>query len=330
MTPSILILSRGDVASLLTLDDCITAVEAAFRAHAEGATLGPGILGVRTDGGGFHIKAAGLRGARPYFAAKVNGNFRDNPALRDLPAIQGVIVLADAENGVPLAILDSIEITMLRTGAATAVAARRLARADSRVLLICGCGTQGRIQLRALCRVLPLGQVLAYDLDGERAVRFAAELTGALGLAIEPVSDIGRAALESDAIVTCTPSHRALLGPGDVRPGTFIAAVGADSEDKQELAAGLMARATVVTDVTAQCLAIGELHHAVAAGAMTPGDVHAELAEVVADQRPGRSRDDEIIIFDSTGTALQDVAAAAAVYEKAVAGGRGLSVQLQD
>ena len=124
-----LILSRSDVVDLLSLPECIDAVERAFRLHAEGRTLGPGVLGVPASGGGFHIKAAGLVGERSYFfATKTNANFSDNPRRWGPPTIQGTIVLADAANGTPLAIMDSGSVTALRTGAATAVAATFLAR----------------------------------------------------------------------------------------------------------------------------------------------------------------------------------------------------------
>ena len=115
---------------------------------------------------------------------------------------------------------------------------------------------------------------------------------------------------------------------GDVRPGTFIAAVGADNQGKQELEPALVAGATLVVDVLEQCAEIGELQHVLAAGLLTREQVHAELADVVAGRKPGRTRGDEITIFDSSGTALQDVAAAIAVYEKACALGRGTEVKL--
>jgi ornithine cyclodeaminase/alanine dehydrogenase-like protein (mu-crystallin family) len=99
-----------------------------------------------------------------------------------------------------------------------------------------------------------------------------------------------------------------------VRPGTFIAAVGADHEDKQEIEPALLAAAKVVTDLTAQAAAIGDLHHAIASGAMAREDVHGELGEVVAGLKPGRTGDDEVTVFDSTGTGIQDVAAAIAAY----------------
>ena len=117
-----LFLSRRDIVELLTLDDCIQAVERAFGLHVAGRTFGPGVLGVPTEDGGFHIKAAGLRGVQSYFAAKINGNFANNSQRYALPTIQGTVMLADASNGTPLAVMDSASITTLRTGAATAVA----------------------------------------------------------------------------------------------------------------------------------------------------------------------------------------------------------------
>jgi ornithine cyclodeaminase/alanine dehydrogenase-like protein (mu-crystallin family) len=132
----------------------------------------------------------------------------------------------------------------------------------------------------------------------------------------------------SDVCVTCTPSRAPVLFRGDVRAGTFVAAVGADSPDKQELDPLLMAASVVVVDVLDQCAAIGDLHHALEAGALTRDGVHGDLAAVITGRRPGRRSRSEITVFDSTGTALEDVAAAAVVYEKALAAGAGLSVAL--
>src|SRR5262245_34959138 len=160
-----LILTRSQVARLLTLDACIGAIEKALVAHARGRTLPPQLLGFHTPaGGGFHLKAAGVLGRRGVFAAKINANFGSNPQ-RGLPRIQGVVALFDAQDGRPLALLDSMELTALRTAAMTAVAARRLARPDARTATICGCGLQGRVQLRALLRVRRLQQAWCWDLD---------------------------------------------------------------------------------------------------------------------------------------------------------------------
>ncbi|HEX4599913.1 MAG TPA: ornithine cyclodeaminase family protein [Gemmatimonadales bacterium] len=321
-------LTRQDVAALLDLPACIAAVERAFRLHGEGRTAGPGVLGVPVTGGGFHIKAGVLELARPYFAAKTNANFPDNPERHGLPTIQGVIVLADATRGTPLAVMDSMEITTLRTAAATAVAARHLARRDAQIATIAGCGTQGRMQLRAIRTVCAVSRVYAYDRDRVVAERFARELAAELGIAVERTPDLPAAARASDVIVTCTPAREPILGPDDVRPGTFVAAVGADHPEKHEIAPALLAASRVVVDVLEQAATFGDLHHALAAGALTRADVHAELGAVVAGSKPGRRRAEETFVFDSTGMALQDVAAAAAVYERAIAAGRGLAVLL--
>jgi len=328
MAEPLIVLSRRDVLDLLTLHDCIGAVEGAFRLHAEGRTLGPGVLGVPAADGGFHIKAAGLLGERSYFAAKTNANFPENPRRFGLPTIQGTIVLADASNGVPLAVIESGSVTALRTGAATAVAARFLARREARTATIVGCGVQGELQLAAIAAVLPLERAWVFDTDDERAGSMAARAGATLGLRVEAAKNLRTALRQSDVCVTCTPARRAFVMAADVPPGMFIAAVGADSQGKQELEPALVASATLVVDVLDQCVEIGELQHALAAGLMTRAQVHAELADVVVGRRPGRTRGDEITIFDSSGTALQDVAAAIAVYEKARATGRGTEVKL--
>jgi alanine dehydrogenase len=323
-----LILTRRDVRELLGLDECIAAVESAFRLHAEGRSLAPGVLGIRAGDGGFHIKAAGLELGRRYFAAKTNANFSSNPSRHGLPAIQGVIVLCDADDGRPLAVMDSTLVTIRRTAAATAVAARWLARRESATATICGCGSQGREQLRALSRVLPLARAHAYDVDEATARGYARELADELGIEIAPARDLAAAVGDSDVCVTCTPSRAAFLKREHVRPGTFVAAVGADSPEKQELEPRLLADAVLVVDLLEQCAAIGELHHALEARALTRDAVHAELADVLTGKRPGRQSDREITIFDSTGTALQDVAAAAVVYETAGAAGKGVRLSL--
>ena len=312
-----LFLDSGDVRALLSIEECIAAVEQAFRLHGEGKAPTPGVLGVHAAHGTFHIKAGILDLGRPYFAAKTNANFPGNAERHGLPTIQGVIALFDAERGTPLAILDSREITGLRTGAATAVAARYLARDDASIATICGCGVQGRTQLAAVATVRPLSRVYAIDRDPQQARRFAREMSNELGIDVIAASDLGGASRESDICITCTPSRTAILGAGDVSAGAFVAGVGADNENKQELAAALLARATVFVDILDQAAVAGDLHHAIAAGVMTREDVRAELGEVVAGRKPGRTHNDEIIVFDSTGTALQDVAAAVAVYEKA-------------
>lgn len=323
-----LLLKRREIAALLSLEECMAAVEQAFKLYAEGKTTPPGILGIHAQSGGFHIKAGLLDLGRTYFAAKTNANFPHNAKRFGLPLIQGVIVLCDGENGYPLAVMDSTEITMLRTGAATGVAAKFLARPDAQVATICGCGNQGRISLKALTRVRPLTRAYAFDLDESQAQRFANELAEELRIEVTAVKDLASAVRESEICVTCTPSKRYFLNREYVSAGTFIAAVGADSAEKQELDPTLMVEHKVVVDLLEQCATIGDLHHALEKGLVTRAKVHAELGEVIAGQKAGRTSDEEIIIFDSTGMALQDVAAAAIVYEKAISAGKGVILNL--
>ena len=221
-----LLLTGSDVAELLSLDDCIAAVEEAFRAYGEGRLHPPGILSAHEDRGAFHIKTAAVNGR---FGAKANANF---PGNRDLPTIQGVMLLFDAEDGRILALLDSIELTILRTGAASAVAAKYLARRDSHTAMVYGAGRQGRVQLEAISRVLPIDRAYVHDVDAAKAETYAREMSDKLGFKIS--CDLSP--VTCDLIITCTPSKQAFL----TNPAPFIAAVGADNPLKSEISPALM------------------------------------------------------------------------------------------
>jgi alanine dehydrogenase len=329
MSPEkVLFLSFRDVRALLAIDECTAAVEHAFRLHGEGKTIPPAVVGLHVSSGGFHIKAGVLSLSKNYFVAKVNANFPDNLARFGLPTIQGIIILCDADNGMPLALVDSRDITALRTAAATAVAAKYLARPDSRMVTVCGCGTQGRTQLAAIARMFPLEAVFAYDKNPQQSSDFARELRAELNIPITATDDLADCIRNCDICITCTTSHEPFVSEADVRPGVFIAAVGADNPHKHEIDMAVMARSKIVCDVIEQCATMGDLHHALNAGVVKMEDVHAELGEIVASRKPGRESEEEVIVFDSTGMALQDVAATALVYEKAIRQEAGTLLQL--
>jgi ornithine cyclodeaminase/alanine dehydrogenase-like protein (mu-crystallin family) len=290
-----IILSQQDLRAAMRFDDYVEAVADGFRLLAEGRCASPVPTQIDVAHGAFHLKPANLPRGPGYVAVKVNGNFPDNRARHGLPTIQGAVLLADASNGRPLALLDSAEITLQRTGAATAVAARHLARADARTATICGCGAQAPLQLAALGHALDLRRVFAWDIDPAAARAFATRMAAETGLAVEPVAGLREATRVSDAIVTCTPTRVPLLG---------------------------------LVDVLDQAVVMGDLHHAVAAGAMRAEHVHAELGQVIAGTRPGRRDDDAVIVFDSSGTGIQDAAAAAVAYEVARQRGLGMRCSL--
>jgi alanine dehydrogenase len=190
MPNEIILLSRGDIESLMPFGEYVDAVAEAFRLHAEGRALSPAPLHIPAEGGGFHVKSASLPLGRRYVAIKTNSNFPQNRSLRNLPTIQGAILLLDADDGTPLAFLDSMEITLKRTGAATAVAGRYLARPDSRTATICGCGEQGRIQLAALRHVLDIERVFAWDKDVAAAAGFAGAMSKQHGIDVATAADL--------------------------------------------------------------------------------------------------------------------------------------------
>lgn len=322
------LLTRSDVERLLDVNSCINAVGNAFRMRGEGHPSPSGVLGVHVSGGGFHAKAAYLELSRPYFVVKVNANFPGNPVQHALPTIQGVLVLFDASNGVPLAVMDSMAITTLRTAAASAVAARHCSRSDARTATFVGCGVQGRAHVAAIAAIRQLERVHLFDVDERKADTLAAQLRAVYPFAISVASDLRAATRASDIIVTSTSSTKAVLGLDHLSPGAFVAAVGADNEHKQEMDVALFRESAVIVDDLEQCAAIGDLHHAIAAGVVTRKDVRATLAEVVAGTKPGRHHDDDVIIFDSTGVAIEDVAAAVVVFENAIQSGSGLPISL--
>ena len=324
------LLTQSDLEHLLDVRSCIAAVEDAFRQRGEGRLSPSGVLGIHANGGGFHLKAALLELSRPYFAAKINANFPLNPSSHSLPTIQGLLVLFDASNGRVLAAMDSMTITTLRTAAASAVATRYLARAEAQTAAFIGCGAQARAHVAAIAAVCEMKLALVFDIDRKKSEQFAGEMRMLHTFEVRATDDLRHATAASDIVVTTTSSAKAFVGTGDISPGTFIAAVGADNEHKQEIDIALIQAGAVVVDDLDQCATIGDLHHALAAGVVTREGVRATLGDVVAGVRPGRLSDSEIVIFDSTGVAIEDVAAAALAYERALADDSGQLVQLND
>ena len=323
-----LVLGGADVRKVLGMADCLRAVEEAFRLLGSGRAGRPVVSSVRAAEGGFHIKSALIAvGEAEYFVSKTNANYPANASRHGLPTIQGTIVVHDAGNGTPLAVIDSIEITAMRTAAATAVAARYLAREDASDLAVIGCGIQGFQHVRALSLVRPLRSVRLYDVAEANARSLAKNVAAEWDFPVHVSSSARDAAHAAELVVTCTTSTEFLLHATDIQPGAFVAGVGVDAEHKRELSPDLLETSKVVVDVLEQCAAFGDLHHAIERGVMTTANVHAELGSVVAGARVGRTSPEETFVFDSTGMALQDAATAVVVLERARASRLGVEVR---
>lgn len=311
----IVVLGAAELRRVLSPERCLAALEDAYASlHRSPDERGQSVE-FKADRGKFHVKAGLSPRTHAYFAAKVNANFPDNPSLFGLPTIQGLIVLCKADNGRPVAILHSGELTGQRTAAATALAAKHGARRNSHKLAMIGCGVQARYQLEAVLAVLPIKEVIAYDNDERNASAFAAWVERNFAVAIKTSGSVKDAVRASAVCITCTTATRAIIDRDTVPVGCFIAAVGADNPDKQEIDPRIFAEARVIVDDLKQASTYGDLAHALRLGAVEAGDVDATLADLVAGAKSGRTHTEEIVVFDSTGTGVQDVAVSAAAYE---------------
>ena len=280
------------------------AVRAGFVAYARGEwTMQPKLYVTNYPAGDFRAMPA-LGGGHALL--KWVTSFPGNPA-RGLPTVTGVVVLCDAETGLVVALLDAAAVTALRTGAAAVLAADALGRRDAELAAVVGAGVNG---LAAGRTFVALGRRVAlWDVDAGRAAAGAASIGAEVAASLEE-------ALAADLLVTVTPGREILLPEGSLRPGQHVSLMGADGPGKAEIAAAELARTHVFCDDWEQASHGGELTAAVAAGLLTRDDV-GMLGDVLAGTAPGRTSDDEITAFDSTGLAIQDLAIARAAVERA-------------
>lgn len=320
---SLVLLSARDLRRLLDPSASVSAMREAYRALADNRDDSGRSLGFLVEGGSIHVKAGLLPGTRSVFAAKVNVNLPDNEARHRLPTIQGVVVLVDATDGRPLAVMDSIALTGLRTAATAALAATYGAKPDAQSAAIIGCGTQAHYQLEALSACFPLQDVRVFDVDQARAEAFARSVKSSM-LDCRPTASVAAACEGVDICVTCTTSKVPVLTRDMTLRGCFVAAVGADNPEKQEIEPALMERARILVDDVDACATGGDLSHALKSGVVSKASVHADLADLATGRKAGRGAADEVVIFDSTGSGVQDVALAAAAYRAALATDIGL------
>lgn len=323
------LIPRSEVEGLLNISEAIDAVEEAFRAKGLGKVqmLPKSYVFFREHGGDFRVMPAYLEELGAAGVKVVNAH-PGNPEKHDLPSVMATILLLSPETGAPLAIMDGTLITNIRTGAASAVATKHLAREDSKIVAMVGAGAQARTQLVALNEVLDIAEVRVEDVVPGKAKQYAGELSGQLGLDIKPIDTTEEAVRGADVVVTVTPRRSPLVVDDWIPDGVLINAIGADAPGKQELDPKILKRAKIVVDDWEQALHSGEVNVPLSKGIITRDDIYADIGEVVAGKKPGRTSDDEVTVFDSTGLAVQDIAVAWRVYQKAKEQGGGSEIDL--
>ncbi|HEY49432.1 MAG TPA: ornithine cyclodeaminase family protein [Dehalococcoidia bacterium] len=316
---STLLLSRGDVAELLNMEEVTGVLEQTFREHAAGrAQMVPKVY-VKLEKGDFRAMPGAIPGAAGVKWVNVHLENRE----LGLPSIMGIFIYSDPNTGYPLAIMDATELTAYRTAATSAIASRYLARTDSRTMGLIGAGRQSYMHLESHARVFSLEEIKVYDMRPEAAVALISSF---------PRFNIKEASAEetaaSDIVCTLTPATAPVVQASWVRLGTHIDAVGADAPGKQELDPALLRMARVVVDDVTQACHGGEINVAVSRGLFTKEQIQGTLGEVIAGIKPGREGDGDITIFDSTGLSIEDVATARLVYEKATERGGYPSIDI--
>ncbi len=316
----VLVLTKEEIESVLSMEDAIEAVEDGFKAYNSGRTVipFPVALQVPDHNGDIHIKPGYVKGYSTY-TIKIASGFYDNPKL-GLGASHGMLLLFDSRTGFPLCFeVDRCYLTDLRTAAAGAVAARALAKKKTKRVAVIGTGTQARFQIEALSKVRDFNELRVWGRDPEKVSKYIEDMKRTLKGRIVASDSVEEAVCGSDIIVTATMSTKPLVMAQWVTPGTHITAMGSDSPEKQELDSLLLKKADkIVVDSLKQCAQLGEVHHALEDKAITEQDVYAELGEVLLGKKPGRETDDEITICDLTGIAVQDVVTSQLVYERAL------------
>ena len=317
MKPSTLLLTQRDIAQLVDERVAIRAVRSAFEAMARGEAFMPSKVYLplprQSD---FRAMPAFLQ--HPACCGIKWVNVHPENRRKRLPTVMALIVLNDPTTGVPLAVMDGLLVTKLRTAAAAAVAAQTLARPESRTVALVGCGAQADAQLQALTQLLTLSQANVWGFRRGEARAFAARMARRLpSVRVEPFETVEGCVAGADIVVTLTPSRRPLVQHSWLAPGVHVNAVGADGPGKQELEPNILREATVVVDEREQAIHGGELNVPVARGEYDPAWIHATLGEILIGRKPGRRSKGEMTVFDSTGLAVHDIALGAEILRRA-------------
>jgi len=313
----VLILTRSDLERVLSMEDVIEVVERAFSELARGTAILPQRTAITLN------KKAGWMGVMPAYLEKIGSlstkivTVFEKNLERKLPTIMATLVLNSTETGAPLAIMEGTFITAMRTGAVGGVAAKYLAREDSKTVGVFGAGTQARTQLMAACVVRDVEKAFVYDKNRERASVFAAEMSEKLKIPVE-TREPRDVVKESDIIVTATTAKTPIFDGNLVKQGTHLNLIGSFKPDTREVDEVVIKKSKIVVDQKSAALEeAGDIIIPLKAGVITEEDIYAELGELVTGTKPGRTSDSEITLFKSVGLGIQDCATAWLAYTRA-------------
>lgn len=312
-----LIITKKDVAKVLTPAVANKTIEKAFKAYGLGQTDMPAKSYLSFKKGDLRSMPAYVHGQGFDIAGIKSVNVHtENAEKYNLPTVMAVIILTDPNTGFPLAIMDGTYLTSMRTGAAGALAVKVLSRRNSKSAGFVGCGTQARTQLMCTMEVRKLQSIKAWKFTPEDklAEQFCRWAKRTYKLETTISDDIDEVTTDVDLLFTTTPSRTPLVRK--VSPGTHINAIGADAEGKQEISTNILKQATVVIDDWSQASHSGEINVPVSKRQFSKKKVYAELGDIVAKKKKGRTSNKEITLFDSTGLAIQDVSCAFVVYKE--------------
>jgi alanine dehydrogenase len=324
VTIQLRLLGATDVDRAIDMRQAIEIMATSFKELASGRANVPQRLGVETEAGLLLAMPGSLPEQRA-LAIKVVSVFPGNSRL-GLPSVFGLVLVLDASSGAPLALIEGSHLTALRTGAASGLATKLMAREDARTVALFGAGVQARTQLAAMRAVRDIREVRIVSRTPQSAQRLAGELTG---LETRVLADSGAAVRGADIVITATTSATPVVFGRDVEPGTHVNAIGAYTPTMREVDADVVRRARVVVDTRQGALAeAGDLIIAIRERVIATNHIVAELGEVVNGTAAGRTSEEEITLFKSVGHAAQDVALARRVLDVAVTRRFGTTVSL--
>ena len=314
-------LNKKEVRRLINIEDVIDVVEAAFKDYTQGKGEMPSKVYLTVKDGDFRAMPASLPGeAGMKWVSVHTGNM-----AKGLPTVMAVLIFNDPDTGYPLAIMDASEITALRTAATSTIASKYLARKNPATLGIIGAGYQAYHHIKAHCEIFKFKEIMVADISPKATGRLVDSLPN-FPLRACSIEETARA----DIICTLTPAHQPVLQQKWLKPGAHINAVGADAEGKEELEPAILNEAIVVVDDIGQAIHAGEINVPVAKGLYKKEQIHATLGEIILGNKPGRTNNEIITVFDSTGLAIEDIAVGGMVYQKARQNGAGVSINLVD